>query len=120
MSRQRSLVSHDLNYYLNMKDEKLLRGQWGEWKLNRKDLTLESSLNHYCIDLHEISNSANMLDWIFQIFDKDWGKKSIYDLIDAFGSLFNPQANLCPCGKSKTINPRVIIEKEISKEAKIK
>jgi hypothetical protein len=62
----------------------------------------------YGVDLETIDSSSQMLDWIFQLVGaKTWMTiEDGADLIAAFRSIFNPQANLCSWGRSHTINPR--------------
>lgn len=80
---------------------------WGLWKLDEDGPSLY--LNHrgvelYRIDLNRIRNSADMLDWIFQVSNKTWATARVVSgLLDAFEDIFSPQANLCPSGKDKTL-----------------
>jgi hypothetical protein len=69
-----------------------------EWRYERN-----RSLNHrrtgYCVDLDECNSSAEVLDWIFQIFKKTWcTEKTIRDLLLQMEKHLNPQANLCSFG----------------------
>jgi hypothetical protein len=55
----------------------------------------------YEIDLERVRDSAAMLDWIFQIRGKSWASSRVMrDLLEAFHSIFYPQASLCSgaCG----------------------
>lgn len=94
------------------KDENLIQGKWGHWKLDRKTITLTLEIHPlYEIDLERIRDSAEMLDWIFQIFNKTWATpRIIFDLLNAFESIFEPQASLCPFGRNKQINPKLFIQ----------
>lgn len=79
--------------------------EWGPWRLDAKLLTL-THIRGYEIDLERIHSSAEMLDWIFQVLHKIWcTPETTKGLLDAFDALFDPQANLCSMGHSKTINP---------------
>lgn len=83
--------------------------RWGNWVLNRRLLTLTTTDGGYAyeIDLEDITDSAQMLDWIFQIHNKTWNNgQTVSDLVRAFEDLFSPQANLCSFGKNRTINPK--------------
>ncbi|WP_373478829.1 hypothetical protein [Geminocystis sp.] len=75
---------------------------WGDWFLNEKNLTLTNKTNDYEIDLETIKSSADILDWIYQVFKKQWNDQQImYDLLCAFQDLFKPQVNYCSFGKEK-------------------
>jgi hypothetical protein len=66
----------------------------------------DHTLNHgpvtdwvYWIDLREITTSAGMLDWIFQIAGKTWGTPEVVaGLVQAFQDLLHPQSTLCSFG----------------------
>jgi len=96
--------------------------QWGQWTFDSERLCLvfEASpvtrggvrgvpsyvafLGRYEIDLERVRDSAAMLDWIFQIQGKTWASARVTkDLLNAFDSIFNPQANLCSgaCGSGR-------------------
>jgi hypothetical protein len=94
------------------KNENLIHGKWGHWKLNRKAMALTLEIHPwYEIDLERIRDSAEMLDWIFQIFKKTWATPDIiYDVLNAFESIFEPQANLSSFGRNKEINPKLFIQ----------
>jgi hypothetical protein len=96
--------------------------QWGEWTFDSERLCLVFQaapvsrggvrgvapyvgyFGKYEIDLERIHDSAAMLDWIFQIQGKTWASARVTkDLLNAFDSIFNPQANLCSgaCGSGR-------------------
>jgi hypothetical protein len=78
---------------------------WGTWRLVASNLTLQYKDGAYEIDLEKITNSAQMLDWIFQIREKVWATPAVMtDLLSAFEALFSPQANLCGGGGTGTID----------------
>lgn len=86
--------------------------KWGNWHLDAKRLCLVHP--DYEIDLEDISDSARMLDWIFQIEAKAWATdKDIADLVSAIQTIFDPQASLCSGGISKTIEPSKFLLKRI-------
>jgi hypothetical protein len=87
--------------------------KWGDWTLDTKALSLDlySDRHSYSIDLTDITDSARMLDWIFQIQLKTWSTNEIIgDLISAFQDIYRPQGSLCGQGISKTIDPKALIE----------
>jgi hypothetical protein len=78
---------------------------WGNWKLDAGTLTLVSESPSYEIRLDEITDSAEMLDWIFQIQMKTWATNDVIgNLIRAFDDIFMPQGTLCGQGVGKTID----------------
>ena len=91
---------------------------WGGWRLNASDLTmvLQSGRHHYEIDLEGITDSAQMLDWIFQLRMKAWVTDDIIgDLILAFQDLFRPQNTICGQGINKTIDAKEWLHHVIKK-----
>ena len=74
-------------------------GVWRYYAQYRTLVTRAGGYN-YEIDLEKIHNSATMLDWIFQIHNKEWEVPAVVpDLVRAFQELINPQARLCSFGK---------------------
>jgi hypothetical protein len=78
---------------------------FGIWHYSATDLTLSVNVGGgvYEIDLEKITNSAQMLDWIFQIHRKARGPNAVRDLVFAFQELFDPQAKLCSFGASRDL-----------------
>jgi hypothetical protein len=87
--------------------------KWGKWNLEKENFTLNHK-NGYEIDLEELDTSAEVLDWICQVADKEWAdEKCIADLVKAFIDILDPQANLCSGGCHKTIDPTAKIREYI-------
>ncbi|MBD2110152.1 hypothetical protein [Nodosilinea sp. FACHB-13] len=79
--------------------------RWGDWNFNASNLTLNHTVEGYEIDLEEINSSAEMLDWIFQVRNKQWGTPQVlFDLITAFEEILKPQSNYCSFGVDKRAN----------------
>jgi hypothetical protein len=84
--------------------------RWGEWRLNAKALTLTHSQTNYEISLDEMTDSAQILDWVFQIQAKAWATPdTVSSLLDALADLLDPQANYCSGGVGRSCNPREAI-----------
>lgn len=86
---------------------------WGKWRFNAKVLTLEYYENGhwvYEVDLEKCADSAQMLDWIFQVNHKGLGKEVIADLIQALNDLLHPQRCMCSFGTSKTVDVKKILQ----------
>ncbi len=76
--------------------------KWGNWVFDTTNLTLIHENENYEIDLEVINSSSEMLDWIFQIRNKEWGTpQAIYDLLLAFEEILEPQLNYCSFGNDK-------------------
>lgn len=103
----------------------LKNGQrFGNWVFNSKQLTLDlyngDEIDGYYVDIEEISDSSNMLDWIFQILNKNTGKENIIGLLEAFDAIFKPQKNLCPDGQPEIIeNVPQFLAARITTDAKL-
>jgi hypothetical protein len=86
------------------------RTKWGPWRHNRKDRTLCHE-NGYGIDLDECGTSAQVLDWIFQVFGKQWADPfTVASLLEALEDLVDPQKNLCSGGIDQNFNAREWLE----------
>lgn len=94
-----------------------MKKQFGPWEYDSELMILEYTEYGYQIDLEEITTSAEMLDWIFQIWNKDWGKMAMPQLLTAFDYLFDPQANLCSWGKGKKIDPQKVIQGNLKRSS---
>jgi len=91
---------------------------WGGWTLDTHDsvLVLDTKIDgmrhHYEIELWKITDSAHMLDWIFQLRPKKWVTNDVMgDLLSAFQDIFRPQTSLCGAGHDKKLNAASHLEK---------
>ena len=75
--------------------EKVASLRWGDWVYDKELMTLTNMKYDYEIDLEEVSDSAAILDWIFQVFNKGWEPLTVYHLLEAFQDLLNPQGHYC-------------------------
>ena len=70
--------------------------RWGNWVFEPKNLTLAHATEGYEIDLEQVHSSAAILDWIFQIQQKQWADaRTMHDLLRAIDDILSPQANYC-------------------------
>lgn len=85
--------------------------KWADWRFDRTILTLTGY--GYEVDLEQMTTSAGMLDWIFQVAKKGWCTPDcLYGLIEALQELLDPQATLCSGGgEHGPIHPKSEIEK---------
>ena len=85
---------------------------WGKWTLNRDTFCLVyegDNADWYEIDLDTFTDSAQILDWIFQVARKPWiPAQGIGDLLKAINQIFRPQKNYCSWGKDHKGDPRQI------------
>ncbi len=100
--------------------------KWGKWVFDAERLCLVFEgrptvrgegadqyvgyFGSYEIDVEQIKQSSQMLDWIFQV-----GYHRLPGLLDAFYSIFHPQRNLCSCGCNKVIkDPTAFLKSRIA------
>lgn len=85
----------------------LERGRWGNWRLDRDNLTLAYEPEgrwRYEVDLERCSSSASVLDHICQVAGKSWiTAKDLGDLVLALDFILWPQRTLCSFGTDKRI-----------------
>ncbi len=85
---------------------------WGKWTFNRGTFCLVyegGNGDWYEIDLDTFTDSAAILDWIFQVAGKTWiPAQGIADLLKAIDEIFYPQANYCSWGKDHKGDPRQV------------
>jgi hypothetical protein len=86
------------------------RVQWGQWKYRADVFSLDNETQGYEVDLDTCTDSAQILNWVFQASSKEWSNEASVDLIEAFRDIFNRQANVCPGGKGKKIDPRAVAQ----------
>jgi hypothetical protein len=93
--------------------------RWGKWEFDAKRLCLVfDGAGGYEVDLEEMTTSAQMLDWIFQVSNKAWAeRKDVGDLIQALEDLLHPQGTLCSGGiggqSGKEFNPTDYLKKHL-------
>lgn len=91
------------------------RMAWGKWKLNPKNRTIFLERDGewiYEFDLDHGRNSAEVLDFIFQVVKKPWiTTEEMFDLLHAIDDVLDPQGQLCSFGKNSPINPKENMEK---------
>ena len=87
--------------------------RWGVWQLDSHRLVLIYIPDGYEIDVEEITSSAQLLDWLFQVYRWTTPQEH-YDLMQAFRDTFHPQANLCSGGGDKRIeDPTAFLRERI-------
>jgi hypothetical protein len=85
--------------------------QWGNWKLNTKNACLEfndpkSNSMIYQVFVDEMTDSAQILDWIFQIEEKTWASsKDLGDLVSAVVEILG--RSVASGGINHPIDPKV-------------
>lgn len=72
------------------------REEWGQWHLDRANLTLQH-FNGYYVDLERCKSSASVLDWLCQVENKTWATADdVLELLRALGDLMGGiQAKMC-------------------------
>ena len=97
---------------------KLRHGQrWGDWRLDAHRLTLDyapDDIWRYELNLEANHDSASILDFVFQFHGKVWATpQTMKGLLDALDDIFDPQANLCSCGRNKRIDHQKLLAERI-------
>lgn len=92
---------------------------WGPWRIEVSDdpkdrwaVLVTSQPYAYEVDLYRCRTSAEVLDWIIQINDKEWANSKVIvaGLIAAIRTVLNPQGTLCGFGNSKSLTVEQIHE----------
>lgn len=81
------------------------RRRWGRWVYSARTYTLRHARYGYRVHLREMTDSAKMLDWIFQVRGKPEMAADLADLLHALDDLLDVQSSYCPCGRGKTVDP---------------
>jgi hypothetical protein len=90
-------------------EKRPLRTRWGDWKYIARNRTLELP-GFYYVDLDRCRSSAEILDWIFQIQQKNWATSVVLaNLLHALHDLLNPQGNYCGAGRDKRPDVRALL-----------
>lgn len=88
--------------------EPVTRPEWSPWHLDGDlaVLWIEAVRGYrYEIDLESCVNSAEVLDWLCQIVQKDWADdRVVAGLLHAVNDVLRPQAHLCSSGVSKRLS----------------
>lgn len=81
------------------------RSVWGNWTLNPNNACLETRNGTYQIPVDQMTNSASILDWIFQFREKTWASsQDVGDLVDAVADILG--RGVCTGKIDKTIDPK--------------
>ena len=93
-----------------MTEDRLGPPRWRGWRLLPEVPALEyedHEVQGYRVDLDRMDTSAEMLDWIFQIYGKPWGGgiAALLGFVTAVDDVLNPQANLCSHGVDRPFTP---------------
>jgi hypothetical protein len=81
------------------------------WHFDSENLVLIHKETKYGIPIAEISSSAAILDWIMQVFNKEWSDPlDIYTLLVALQHILQPQANYCPFEEDRRTDGRILAE----------
>lgn len=75
---------------------------WAPWALDAdcRELTADTAAWDYRVDLDDMTDSAQVLDWLVQVGGKNWAKEALPGLIRALNDIFALQAHYCPSGKN--------------------
>lgn len=71
------------------------------WKVDFENGNFLNEEEGYPIPLGSCGTSAEVLDWIFHIRGKTWGRESLLELLDLMDETLDPQATLCSDGQEQ-------------------
>jgi hypothetical protein len=92
--------------------EKLQNPQWGSWVYDPSTRTLLCKEQSYGIPLEEITDAAELLDWIFQVRGKEWATPQILaEFLEAIQFLLSPQAHFGSQGMSQPFDVKLHLER---------
>ena len=78
---------------------------WGRWTFNPDNACLETAAPWYQIPVYELTTSAEILDWIFQVQEKTWSSsEDIGDLVAAIVDLVG--RHVASAGIDHPIDPK--------------
>lgn len=92
--------------------EKLKDPQWGAWVYDPKTRTLLCKDQSYGVPLDEITDCAELIDWIFQVRGKDWAAPQILsDFLGAIHFLLSPQAHFGTQGMNQPFDVKTHLDR---------
>ena len=100
-----------------IKKQNRLKNGWGNWKLEVDNLVLVYQFENieYTINLQSCNTSAQILDWIYQVYAKSWAEvEDVYDLLRAFDDIIKIQQYICPFGRDRAKEDKFKIEQHIN------
>ena len=79
-----------------------MSSHWGSWSFKPESLVLvceAAEAKGYEVDLERCTTSAEMLDWLCQVAEKDWATAELVgNLVLALNDLLRPNASVCSMG----------------------
>lgn len=91
--------------------------QWGNWRLDPVTMELVHMPENYAVDLTEINNSAQALDWIVKVHGDNFGAADLHDFVDALDTILNLQTNYCSGGHNKEASGSALARGFVEKES---
>lgn len=91
----------------------MAKTSWGNWTLNVTNACLEyvdpsSGSMFYQVDVDEMTTSAEILDWIFQIEEKTWASSAVVgDFVAAIAEILGRE--VAGGGVDRPIDPKIIL-----------
>jgi hypothetical protein len=84
---------------------------WGPWDIDPDTAELYNDDHDYAVDLETCRTPAQVLDWITQVTAKTWADdRTLAGLLRALDDVLNPQARLCPGGRSRRLSRANVAE----------
>ena len=60
----------------------------GGWKIDRRSKFFEFTQYHYRVDFARCDNPLKACEWFWHLHEKDWGRESLGDFMEAVRSVF--------------------------------
>lgn len=80
---------------MNKPGRRPIKNKWGNWVLDDIEQKLLHVKSRYEIDLQGIQDDADMVDWIFEVVNKNWSNRTdLGDMLYAFNSIIEPHSHL--------------------------
>lgn len=85
---------------------------WGHWTLNSAtgtlDCTIPNTTQVYDVPVYDLTDSAEILDWIFQVEEKSWATSEITgEFVEALRTILG--RGVASMGKNNPIKPKAIL-----------
>jgi len=92
-----------------------VKSQYGRWNVDTKQALLTTVITpgaDYEVPLEEMTSSARIMDWIFQVQEKTWASATdVGDLVEAIRDIFG--RSFCGGANDAPINAKAVLSKQL-------
>src|SRR5579884_4039058 len=105
-------LTGDTEQHKAQQQAKLKDPRWGSWEYDPATRALLLKEHNYGLPLEEITDSGELVDWIFQIRAKDWATPQILaDLLEALEFILAPRAHYGSQGMTQPFDVKTHLER---------